>query len=111
MVLEHSSETSVLTRPTWLHIPEDSILHSHCHENLKSYNCNLYPQSPGFRPATTNRELAFEKVNFGQVYLQIIGFLAGNNISTNINYSMISIFDMCVKSHIIQHIHTLSDHN
>jgi hypothetical protein len=32
-----SFETSVLTTATWRNISEDGILHSHCHENLKSY--------------------------------------------------------------------------
>jgi hypothetical protein len=32
-----SSETSVLTRATWRNITEDTILHCHRRENLKSY--------------------------------------------------------------------------
>jgi hypothetical protein len=36
-----SSETSVLTIPTWRNIPEDTILHSYRRENLKSYTGSI----------------------------------------------------------------------
>jgi hypothetical protein len=36
-----SSETSVLTRATRRNNPEDTILHSHRRENLKSYNIRV----------------------------------------------------------------------
>jgi hypothetical protein len=36
-----SSETSVLTRATRRNNPEDTILHSHRRENLKSYRIKL----------------------------------------------------------------------
>jgi hypothetical protein len=37
-----SSRTSVHTRSTLRHIPEDGVLHSHCCENLKSYNARYH---------------------------------------------------------------------
>jgi hypothetical protein len=46
-----SSETSVLTRATRRNITEDTILHSHRRENLKSYihlnvTASVFPTSP-----------------------------------------------------------------
>jgi hypothetical protein len=37
-----SSETAVPTRATWRNIPEDTILNSHCRENLKSYKIQTF---------------------------------------------------------------------
>jgi hypothetical protein len=37
-----SSETSVLTRATLRNNPEDTILHSHRRESLKSYKQNVF---------------------------------------------------------------------
>jgi hypothetical protein len=37
MEVTRSSGILVYSKPTWRHIPEDSILHSHRRENLKSY--------------------------------------------------------------------------
>jgi hypothetical protein len=43
-----SSETSVLTGAKWHNIPEDTILHSHHRENLKSYKHMDVCQGFGF---------------------------------------------------------------
>jgi hypothetical protein len=38
----NSTEMSFVTRGTWRNIPEDGILHSDSHENIKSYLLKKY---------------------------------------------------------------------
>jgi hypothetical protein len=53
-----SSETSVITRATLHNIPEDTNLHSHRRENLKSYLFMYLCLSPEGRPLSCMK-LAF----------------------------------------------------
>jgi hypothetical protein len=48
-----SSETSVLIRATWRNIPENTILHSHLRQNLKSYKI-IYVCCEGHRIVNHN---------------------------------------------------------
>jgi hypothetical protein len=59
-----SSETSVLTRATRRNNPEDSILHSHRHENLKSYilEADCFRQSGQLTKTSSSNDTKY-KVN------------------------------------------------
>jgi hypothetical protein len=39
MMADTFLQTSVLSMAKWCHFPEDGILHRHCRENLKCYEC------------------------------------------------------------------------
>jgi hypothetical protein len=69
-----SSETSVLTRATRRNNPEDTILHIHRRENLKSYNIYVDFSRFIFRPT-----YLLEPIKFSEIYLQYLHYLPADS--------------------------------
>jgi hypothetical protein len=69
-----SSESSVHTRSTRCHIPEDGIFHSHRRENLKSYIKNpvSYPGGLAFDSGSEAIIIIFLVVNNEMSYVQAV---------------------------------------
>jgi hypothetical protein len=81
----HSSETSVYTRSTRPHIPEDDILHSHRLDNLRSYIFTFYPKR---HPGT---ELSISAVAMSNFSSTIWRRHCNRKIQTNIKLLIMEI--------------------
>jgi hypothetical protein len=80
-----SSETSVLTRATQRNIPEDTILHSHRHENLKSYIDSVLVT--GFIPLNYKpQQITIHSTgsSLGSAFQQLL-FSTGNSFNTTLD--------------------------
>jgi hypothetical protein len=65
-----SSETSVLTTATRRNNPEDTILHSHRRENLKSYKAYRVEECRRLGQLTDGGEVALRAGQSASLYLQ-----------------------------------------
>jgi hypothetical protein len=69
-----SSETSVHTRSTLRHIPQDGILHSHPCENLKSYIITLSRRPVFIVEYTSSEQYTTSRKVEGPISDEVIGF-------------------------------------
>jgi hypothetical protein len=67
-----SSETSVLTRATRRNNPEDTILHSHRRENLKSYVRRLFVTADVVPSSPILATLMMEALHYSEAWVPTI---------------------------------------
>jgi hypothetical protein len=86
-----SSETSVLTIATLCHIPEDTILHRHRRDNLKSYKTVVVPVR---NAGGTNLKNALLDINFGNK--------AGASLMQKEKSSLSDLMVLCCSVHCLE---------
>jgi hypothetical protein len=95
-----SSETSVLTRATWHHIPEDDILHGHGHENFKSYRgLSSFSSNSNHSPFNLNNHLILHNIRYFCSWSRIFTLSTSQPISLHLRLLLfIYIFNLCHKT-------------